>query len=349
MFELPIKGDIDRTLSNLMHDARHRLMIEKNRITAEAAQAGALQGNRVIVTVASFADQIHDASMKQATPILLDFIERMRLPPAEITEWARPHLENLGNSLLGIIPPNNFPADHQRIVAQYRALFQQRLDGVLRDVEIGFEKGAGFARAEQVESKEEWISAAAALTLLKPVLGEYTAMLTIAERANDEVIRSRAARLVVKHPDKKALVEQNCEVPSLFWWARGNAALKQNWAAGDFETWVGQTIHFRAYGVSFLRSEISQIVPADLSVEPARAPAPDSAKRGGRPPADWWEDLLIETCFRHFRGELQAKTQADIARAMQEWITERGYEAADSTVRIRARKVWNTIQRDAEN
>jgi hypothetical protein len=53
MFELPIKGDIDRTLSNLMHDARHRLMIEKNRIMAEAAQAGALQGNRVIVTVAS--------------------------------------------------------------------------------------------------------------------------------------------------------------------------------------------------------------------------------------------------------------------------------------------------------
>jgi hypothetical protein len=87
-----------------MHDARHRLMIEKNRIMGEAAQAGALNGNRAIVTVASFADQIHDASMKQATPILLNFIERMQLPPAEITEWARPHLENLGSSLLGTSP-----------------------------------------------------------------------------------------------------------------------------------------------------------------------------------------------------------------------------------------------------
>jgi hypothetical protein len=124
-FELPIKGDIDRTLSVLI-DARHRLMIEKNRIMGEAAQAGALNGNRVSVTVATFADQIHDASMKQATPILLSFIERMQLPPAEITEWAQPHLENIGNSLLEIIPPNNFPADHQRIVAQYRAVFQQR-------------------------------------------------------------------------------------------------------------------------------------------------------------------------------------------------------------------------------
>jgi hypothetical protein len=155
MFEQPVKGDIDRSLSLMMHEARHRLMLEKNRIMAEASVAGALQSSRVIVTVASFADQIHDAAMKQATPLLMDFIERLQLPPAEMTSWARPHLENLGNTLLGQIPPNGFSADHQRIVAQYRAAFQQRLDGVRRDVEIGFLKGAGFARAAQVESKEE--------------------------------------------------------------------------------------------------------------------------------------------------------------------------------------------------
>jgi hypothetical protein len=109
-FQLPIKGDMDRILSNLMHDARHRLMIEKNRIMGEAAQAGALRSNRVIVAVASFADQIHDASMKQATAVLLNFVERMQLPPSEITEWARPHLENLGNALLGEIPPNGLEA-----------------------------------------------------------------------------------------------------------------------------------------------------------------------------------------------------------------------------------------------
>jgi hypothetical protein len=132
-------------------------MIEMNRIMGEAAQAGTLKGNRVIVTIGSFADQIHDASIKQAIPILLDFIERMLLPPSEITEGARPHLENLGSSLLGIIPPNNFPDDHKRIVAQYRAVFQQRLDGMLRDVEIGFEKGAGFARPHRADrGRHRW-------------------------------------------------------------------------------------------------------------------------------------------------------------------------------------------------
>jgi hypothetical protein len=192
-FQLPIKGDMDRILSNLMHDARHRLMIEKNRIMGEAAMAGALHGNRVIVTVASFADQIHQASMKQAGPILLDFIRRMRLPPAEITGWARPHLENLGNALLGVIPPNSFPADHRRIVDQYLAVFQQRLDGALRDIEIGFVKGAGFARAEQVESKEEWVTAAEAVALLKPAFSTYEAQMTICKRAHTGLIRARAA------------------------------------------------------------------------------------------------------------------------------------------------------------
>jgi hypothetical protein len=178
----------------------------------EAAQAGTLQGNRVIVTVAVFADQVHDAAVKQAMPILLDFIERMQLPPAEITEWARPHLENLGNSLLGLIPPNNFPADHKRIVAQYRAVFQQRLDGVLRDVEIGFVKGEGFARADQVESKEDWISAAAAIALLKPLMSPHSAAMAICARAHAGLIRARAERFV-----RSGWPVDNAELPAQFW------------------------------------------------------------------------------------------------------------------------------------
>jgi hypothetical protein len=91
--------------------------------------------------------------MTQATAILLDFIERIDRPPAEIVGWARPHLENLGNSLLGVVPPNDLPQDHQRLTHQYRAVFQQRLDGVLRDVEIGFVKGAGFAVRKKWRAK----------------------------------------------------------------------------------------------------------------------------------------------------------------------------------------------------
>jgi hypothetical protein len=49
----------------------------------------------------------------------------------------------------------------------------------------------------------------------------------------------------------------------------------------------------------------------------------------------------------HFRGELSHKTQADIARVMQDWITEHGYDAAESTIKLRARKLWQAIKKDA--
>jgi hypothetical protein len=145
MFEKPIKDDLDRALSLLMHESRHKLMEECNRIKSEAVKAGALQGSRVVVMAVKAADDLHKVAMTQAAAILLDFVERMERPPTDIVEWARPHLENISNSLLGVVPPNNFPQDHQRLTHQYGAVFQQRVDGVLRDVEIGYVKGQGFA------------------------------------------------------------------------------------------------------------------------------------------------------------------------------------------------------------
>jgi predicted nucleotide-binding protein len=280
MFEQPIKGDIDRTLSAMTHEARQRLMIEKNRIMAEAAMAGTIESNRIIVTVASFADQNHDASMKQATPLLLAFIERLQLPPAEMTSWARPQLENLGNALLGEIPSHGFPADHKRIVAQYRAVFQERLDGVLRDIEIGFVEGPGFAQAAQMESKEEWITAANALALLEPALTTYSAKMAICKRAYRGLIRARAERFIIDNKSR-----DNVEIPNQFWWAEGNEALKQDWRAGDFDTWTdlsrvsgnphlsGGKVHMEAFGVSFLRADIERMIPEDMPARPSPAPA----------------------------------------------------------------------------
>jgi ribosome maturation protein Sdo1 len=82
MFERPIKGDLDRSLSMLMHEARHKLTDECNQIKSDAIKAWALQSTRVIVTAATTADEQHQDAMKQAKPMLLDFIERMQLPPA---------------------------------------------------------------------------------------------------------------------------------------------------------------------------------------------------------------------------------------------------------------------------
>ncbi|MGP7984946.1 5'-methylthioadenosine/S-adenosylhomocysteine nucleosidase family protein [Rhodoblastus sp.] len=265
-FEQPIKGDLDRALSLLMHDHRHKLMEQCNLIKSDAIKAGTFQSNRVVVMAIKAADDLHKEAMTQATAILLDYIERMQRPPAEIVGWARPHLENLGNSLLGVVPPNNFPQDHQRLVRQYSAVFGQRLDGILRDVEIGFVKGAGFARAEQMESTEQWITASEASHLLKAAFNsEYLARKAICKRAHGALIRARAEQFIVAGE-----VRAGCELPKEFWWAEGEAALTQNWITGDFDTWIKQQLHLEAFGVSFLRADIEKMVPAAVS-EPASA------------------------------------------------------------------------------
>ena len=88
--------------------------------------------------------------MNEAAPALRKFIERMETGGSTVIERIRPpHLENLNNSLLGVIKLNGFPAERERLVRQYAVVFQQRIEGLLRDLEIGYVRGADFsARAK---------------------------------------------------------------------------------------------------------------------------------------------------------------------------------------------------------
>jgi hypothetical protein len=85
MFELPQKSDLDRRLSELMHENRRKLTEECDLIKNKA---GSLRGTPLIVGIAAKkADQLHRDAITQAAAILLDFIERMKRPPVEIVGW----------------------------------------------------------------------------------------------------------------------------------------------------------------------------------------------------------------------------------------------------------------------
>jgi hypothetical protein len=157
-YEQPAKGDLDRNLSVIMHAAHRKATAERGRIISEAATQGMVQSTRVTVTAAAALDKIHAEAIDQAMPVVCAFADRMQVKPKQITQWARPHLENLGNSVLGQLPPAGFPAEHQRVRAQYALVFQQRLDGALRDFEIGFIKGASVARAAPADPPRDLLS-----------------------------------------------------------------------------------------------------------------------------------------------------------------------------------------------
>ena len=92
--------------------------------------------------------------------------------------------------------------------------------------------------------------------MLEPILTGYSARIRICERAHSGLIRARAEQF---HFDQR--VVHNHDIPKEFWWAEGHDALEQDWAAGDFSTWIERRFHLRAFGVTFARADIEKLLP----------------------------------------------------------------------------------------
>lgn len=114
---------------------------------------------------------------------------------------------------------------------------------------------------------EEWISASDALTLVSPRL-KYSSASTICTRAYAGLIRARAAHITFNGRPLK-----DKEIPAKFWWAKGEAALDQNWRSSDFGTWIDHTDHIEAFGVEFLKSDIETLLPKSIIAEQPPKPA----------------------------------------------------------------------------
>jgi hypothetical protein len=83
--------------------------------------------------------------------------------------------------------------------------------------------------------------------------------------------------------------------------------------------------------------------PKPDAVQPMTIPIQQSAKKGGRPPAEFWDDVWAEIAVALYNGDLAPKSQADVERAMIERIEALGFSAAESTVRARARRLWDRL------
>lgn len=82
---------------------------------------------------------------------------------------------------------------------------------------------------------------------------------------------------------------------------------------------------------------------------------PDSAKAeyakalSGRPAAEFWDDLWCAVWGDVYRGDLQPKTKAEIARAMLEWAITNGHDLSDSSAKSRARKMYEALMLEVKN
>lgn len=76
---------------------------------------------------------------------------------------------------------------------------------------------------------------------------------------------------------------------------------------------------------------------------------PAAQNLGGRPRADWWEDLWIEMCRQIMAGTLKFDTIADVVRAMQDYLQSIHRSAHESTLKRAARKLQVALQKEVQN
>lgn len=186
---------------------------------------------------------------------------------------------------------------------------------------------------------DEWISAADAFDLVREANPSRAAEV-ICSRAYDGLVAAKAHTLILG--DKR---QEDAKIPAAFWWAKGNGALNQKWASGDFDTWIRNKVHWRAYGVKFLKRDIVSMLPAGRLRSSAPNPSIpvgaatfdtgadgqlEPVARGGRPKSENWTNWIAELVTYIYEegipGGSGAEGQDAIIGALEERLAARGLD-----------------------
>ena len=224
-------------------------------------------------------------------------------------------------------------------------------DGVLAMVPA--ERRACRARELSVAGDPGWASAREAREIACAIggLDIETAGRVLINHGQLGFIAARAVsmqRTDDHHPHKK-IDTREWDVPTWFWsnFTRPRVDI-QRWDEGRFEgqgeSPTGQC-RIVLLAVYMSRDGLEAAFPPPY--EPDKAT--ERKNKGGRPLADFWDSLWCAVCGSIYRGDLHPKRQADIERWMLQWASDHGHEVGESTVRPRARKLFEALNEEAEN
>lgn len=138
--------------------------------------------------------------------------------------------------------------------------------------------------AEQY-SPEEWLTASETRRLVREATNSTSSHIAICTRAHAGLIRAHADMMIIGMESRTDQL-----IHKEFWWAKGHAALTQNWQTGDFETWIDKRYHLRAFGVKFHRDDVRRMVPAAFQ----SSATPEPQRSGGRSMSRDWPEWVAE-------------------------------------------------------
>jgi hypothetical protein len=139
MYQPPTIFDFQRNLDTLIHGGQHRARAAAVNVKSDHAARGLSDSTTIITMAIGQFNEIHQDIIQRAMHLIEDFCSRnAELAPGILAGTARDRLNNFGTFLLTTVPRTSFTQEAQRFRTQYTLVFQQRLDGALRDIQIGF-------------------------------------------------------------------------------------------------------------------------------------------------------------------------------------------------------------------
>lgn len=213
------------------------------------------------------------------------------------------------------------------------------------------EAAATVARQLSAAYDQGWLSAKSARRFMYERVGSNPALAgaELIEQCKLGFVAARA--VLMQHSERgqfssESPGEREWAIPEWFWlnFTRSDSSA-QDWDRSVFSG-KGRTPtgvrYIRLSGVYFEKSSLDILAPEarnNLEVP----------NKGGRPRKEWWDNLWCAVWGKIVHGELTPTNQAEIERAMLDWIEDRGESAAESTIKPMAKKVWLEWNREAKN
>lgn len=196
---------------------------------------------------------------------------------------------------------------------------------------------------------EDWISARKAAEAMWPGKRPAPVPNGITKCAEEGLVEVRADLLTKQGAAGEKTKVPHCFVPNEFW---GGRAMVPDWQSGVFTAKVqqnGREEEWKAFGVTFKRSQIEAMAPlmASTNVSPHPEAAEVRSNRVGRSPNAVWERVMIELARQLYAGDLQPNRLADVEKAIADFLSAENVSMMESTIRQHARPFWKMYESEA--
>jgi len=204
-----------------------------------------------------------------------------------------------------------------------------------------------------------WLTPIQAAAYAAQIFGSEKASDAIWERLIGGMIETIASTSSVTDGDGRPIATKEPSLIPNHYWKHISQHGSDLWGAGDARFFLtARSIHraespiVRCFGIKLNPNDVRETLPPLPPEGPRRWPpkreiesvaqaSKPKIDKGGRPRKEWWDDFWIEICRRIWMGDLKPKTQADLARAMFEWVENHpGTDAGETTINAAARKLF---------